>query len=87
MHAGVSLFSEEEVGGTFFCFLFFCFWFCPYMFRFFTHICLFMKGGGLYCKFSLPNLDAMEADDSCSFILVSTEEVEDVVSSTKKVSH
>lgn len=86
MHAGVFLFSEEEVGGICFCF-FVCFWFCPYMFRFFTHICLFMKGEGLYCKFSLPNLDAMEADDSCSFKLVSTEEVVDVVSSTKKVSH
>lgn len=58
------------------------------MFRFFfTHICLFMKGEGLYCKFSLPNLDAMEADDSCSFKLVSIEEVVDVVSSKKKVSH
>lgn len=85
MHASVSLFSEEEVGGIFWVVFF---WFCPYMFRFFfTHICLFMKGGGLYCKLSLPNLDAMEADDSCSFKLVSTEEVVDVVSSTKKVSH
>lgn len=46
-----------------------------------------MKGEGLHCKFSLPNLDAMEADDSCSFKLVSTEEVVDVVSSTKKGSH
>lgn len=86
MHAGVSLSSEEEVGGIFWVFFFFLV-LSVYVSFFFTHICLFMKGEGLYCKLSLPNLDAMEADDSCSFKLVSTEEVVDVVSSTKKVSH
>lgn len=85
MHAGVSLSSEEEVGGIFWGFFFLVL--SVYVSVFFTHICLFMKGEGLHCKFSLPNLDAMEADDSCSFKLVSTEEVVDVVSSTKKVSH
>lgn len=86
MHTSVSLFSEEEVGGIFF--LLFCLFLVLSVYvSFFTHICLFMKGEGLHCKFSLPNLDAMEADDSCSFKLVSTEEVVDVVSSTKKVSH
>lgn len=46
-----------------------------------------MKGGGLYCKFSLLNLDVMEVDDFCSFKLVLIEEVVDVVLFIKKVSY